>query len=322
MGTGVVSVALQLDRHDGASDALLVATAVMAAALTALRAATLVVDPRRLVREAREPASLTAVAATCVLGIRLTGAGWGWAGGALLVCAAAAWAPLLWTVLRHWRTPARGAGFLVAVSTEALAVLCAAVASTAHAGWLAVAAVPVIACGLGLYGFAATSFDIGELVRGRGDQWVAGGALAIAALAAGADAAAARSTHTAVALREPVGALAVVLWALAMAWLPALVLAELGRPRRRFDARRWSTVFPLGMYAAMSYVVGAEDGRAWMVAFARAWTLVAAAVWLAVAGATVRRAVRLLADIARPGAGGHRPEGGRVRRRAAGPQRG
>ena len=39
MGTGIVSVVLQLDGHHAASDALLVATAVMAAILAALRAA-------------------------------------------------------------------------------------------------------------------------------------------------------------------------------------------------------------------------------------------------------------------------------------------
>ena len=318
MGTGIVSVVLQLDGHHAASDALLVATAVMAAILAALHAATLAVDASRLVREAREPASLTAVAATCVLGTRLTSAGAPWAGGALLVCALAAWGPLLRSVLRHWRTPARGAGFLLAVSTQSIAVLCAAVASAAHAGWLAVGAVPVIGCGLGLYGVAALSFDLGELTGGGGDQWVAGGALAIAALAAGATATATRLTHTAVALHEPLGVVALALWAFAMAWLPVLIVTELARPRLRFDGRRWSTVFPLGMYAAMSYVVGEEQGRGVLVSFARGWTVVAVAVWVVVAAATARRALRLLADITASGAGGHRPECGRGRRRRAG----
>jgi hypothetical protein len=266
MGTGIVSVALELDGRAAASDALLVAAAVAAAVLAALRAASLRLDAGRLAREARQPASLTAVAAACVLGTRLTGAGWSWAGGALLVCAVAAWAPLMRSVLREWRTPARGTAFLVAVSTEAIAVLCAAIAA--------------------------------------------------AALAAGATALALRLAHAALGLQGALRGLALALWVLAMAWLPALALGELARPRLRFDARRWSTVFPVGMYAAMSFVVGEEERLGWMVAFARAWTPVAVAVWLVVAAATAGRAARLLRA-----SGGHRPDGRRVERGDAGNHR-
>jgi hypothetical protein len=68
-----------------------------------------------------------------------------------------------------------------------------------------------------------------------------------------------------------------------MAWLPVLVAGEALPPRRGFDARRWSTVFPVGMYAAMSHAVGISG-------FARAWTWVAVAVWAVVALASVDRA--------------------------------
>ena len=80
----------------------------------------------------------------------------------------------------------------------------------------------------------------------------------------------------------------------ALAWLPILVAAEVLRPRLRFDARRWSTVFPLGMYAAMGQVVGHLAGRTWIVAFGRDWTWVAAAVWLLVAAGTAARTARVL----------------------------
>jgi tellurite resistance protein TehA-like permease len=84
-----------------------------------------------------------------------------------------------------------------------------------------------------------------------------------------------------------------------MAWLPALVVGELLRPRAGFDARRWSTVFPVGMYAAMSHVVGHAAARPAIVAFARAWTWAAVAVWAIVALASARRAATLLAGARR-----------------------
>jgi hypothetical protein len=119
-----------------------------------------------------------------VLGTGLSEIGAGAVGAALLVGAVAAWAPLLRRVLRHRRAPAPGSAFLVAVSTQAVAVLCCAAAADLRAAWLAATAVPLVVGGLGLYAVAAASFDPDELVRGRGDHWVAGGALAIPATAA------------------------------------------------------------------------------------------------------------------------------------------
>ncbi len=52
-------------------------------------------------------------------------------------------------------------------------------------GWLVSAAVPVLVLGLAFYVFTAARFDLRELFTGHGDHWVAGGALAISALAAG-----------------------------------------------------------------------------------------------------------------------------------------
>jgi len=60
--------------------------------------------------------------------------------------------------------------------------------------------------------------------------------------------------------------------------------SEIVRPRLRFAARRWSTVFPLGMYAVCSFAVG---GR--LVDFARAWVWVALAAWAIATAGTVRR---------------------------------
>ena len=128
-------------------------------------------------------------------------------------------------------------------------------------------------------------FDLRELVTGHGDEWVAGGALAISALAA------ARVTEAGGALAqfsEQHSALTtgtLVLWCLAMAWLPALVTAEVLRPRLGYDVRRWATVFPLGMYAACSFATGQVTGITGITGFGRVWTWVAfTASLLALAG--------------------------------------
>jgi tellurite resistance protein TehA-like permease len=130
-------------------------------------------------------------------------------------------------------------------------------------------------------------FDFRQVLVGRGDHWVAGGALAISALAAGRITLSARSLG---ALGELTGALEsvpVALWIAAIAWLPVLVVAEAIRPRLGYDVRRWATVFPVGMYAACSFVVGSAAGVAAITDFARLWIWVAVAVWAVVAAAMI-----------------------------------
>lgn len=274
MGTGIVSIALRLDGRGVVSDALM----AIACALWAILLATTL----RGRLDATSPEALTAVAGTCVLGTRLTLQGWRLPGIVLLVSGTLAWPPLLASVLRHWSRPARGAGFLITVSAEGLAVLAATLARAYGARWLADVAVVPLLGGLVLYGFAVWSFDRDQLSRGAGDHWIAGGALAIAALAA---ATSARDLH------GVLDTLAMVLWWLAIAWLPVLVVAEVRHPRPHWDAARWATVFPLGMYAAMSFAIGVVDGRRWIVDFAEAWTWVACAAWLVMAGASLRVAL-------------------------------
>ena len=265
MGTGIVSVALSLDGRETLSRILLVVAALAWIALV-LRA---LVVRRRLLREARLPGALSEVAGTAVLGTRLGMLGWSWAGIVLLVAAVAGWMLLLPPVLRHLPTPTNGASLLLTVSTESLGVLSATVAQHERAGWLLHAALVPLVLGLGFYLFVLARFDARELGRGQGDHWITGCALAIAALAGGKIAQAARSLHT---LGGGTGALkwtALVLWLLAIAWLPLLLAAETLRPRLRYDARRWSTVFPVGMYAACSFVVGSVASAPAITRFAR-----------------------------------------------------
>ncbi len=293
MGTGIVSIALALDGREGLSKTLLLVAAAVWVALALLLAGRLLGDPARVRSEARLPAALTGVAGTAVLGTRLTLLGWDWAGIGLLAIALGLWLLLLGPVLASWRTPTVGVSLLLTVSTESLAVAAAVVAEGEGAPWLCAAALAPFLLGLCFYAFVISRFDFRQLAVGAGDHWITGGALAISTLAAGRIVLVARSLHTLGGVEAALEAASLVLWALTIAWLPVLLAAEALRPRLRYDVRRWSTVFPVGMYAACSFVVGAAVGAPAIADFARAWVWVALAVWLLVFAAMLRRGARL-----------------------------
>ena len=125
------------------------------------------------------------MAGTAVLGTRLAIADYHAAAAALLAVAGVCWALLVVPVLRHWKTPTAGISFVLTAATEALAALAAILAVSYRAGWLVTAATATMALGLAFYVFTAARFDLRQLVTGHGDHWLAGGAPAIAALAAG-----------------------------------------------------------------------------------------------------------------------------------------
>lgn len=290
MGTGIVSSALALDGFETISRILLVICAGAWIVLGALLGARLWRDRERLLRDARSPVAMTGVAATEVLGTRLALLGWHWAGIALLVIALALWVTLLGPVLTHWTVPTVGASFLLAVSTESLAVLSATLAALERAQWLLVAALVPFALGLCFYVFVLARFDMRHVGLGQGDQWVAGGALAISTLAAGRLAAGAKALAILGGGGGALEDLAIGLWVASMLWLAVLVLAEVLRPRLVYDLRRWSTVFPVGMYAACSFVVGSAASLGAATSFARVWVWIAVALWAVVFGAMVVRA--------------------------------
>jgi tellurite resistance protein TehA-like permease len=296
MGTGIVSIGLALDGRETLSRAVLAIDAIVWVALAVVLAGRMLFDGERVRAEARSPAALTGVAGTAVLGTRLTLLGWGGAGGALLAIALVAWVALLGRVLRSWNTPTVGVSLVLAVSTESLAVLAATLAVQQHTGWLLDAAAAPFLLGLAFYVFVIARFDLAQLLVGHGDHWITGGALAISALAAG------RITFGAGTLQSLTGAIptlkvvGLVLWGLALAWLPILIAAEVWRPRLSYDVRRWSTVFPVGMYAACSFSVGAATATPGITDFARVWVWVGVAVWLVVAVAMVRRGLALIRD--------------------------
>ena len=292
MGTGIVSVALSLDHHETLSRILLVIAAAMwvtLAVLVPLRARR---DRARFLADIQTPPALTSVAGTAVLGTRLALLGWTWAGIAALVLATAIWALLIGVVLSHWKTPTVGASLIITVSTESLAVLAATIGLVERTDWLLVAALAPFALGLCFYVFVIARFDLHQLAVGRGDHWITGGALAISTLAAGKLLAGAKALAILGGGGGILKDMAIVLWVLTMLWLPVLLLAELLHPRLHYDVRRWSTVFPFGMYAACSFAVGAAAHVGAITSFARVWVWIALAVWAAVLAAMINRGVQ------------------------------
>jgi len=292
MGTGIVSIALTLDGYETLSRILLVIAALMWVTLAVLLPLRARRDTGRFRADIRTPPALTSVAGTDVLGTRLALLGWTWAGIAALVIAAVIWALLIGPVLRHWKTPTVGASLILTVSTESLAVLMATLGIVERTEWLLVVALVPFVLGLGFYVFVIARFDWRQLGLGHGDHWITGGALAISTLAAGKLLAGAKALAILGGGGGVLKLVAIGLWVLTMLWLPLLLLAEVLRPRLEYDVRRWSTVFPVGMYAACSFVVGAAAHADAITRFAEAWVWVALVVWAVVLGAMIARMIR------------------------------
>lgn len=299
MGTGIVSVALALDGVQWLSLALLVIAALVWIALAWFLPARAVTDAERFEEDLGHPTSLTSVAGTGVLGTRLTLLGWDKIGAVLLVVALATWIGLVPLVLRNWKLPTIGASFILTVGTESLALLGFAISDDTHTAWLFYASLAPFVLGLGFYLYVLRSFDFKMLLHGSGAHWVTGGALAISTVAAGRLVLSADHNGLFVGGRGVLEMIALVLWCATLAWWPALMLCEGLRPRLRYTVRRWSTVFPVGMCAACSFVVGPIVGIDGITTFAQVWVWVAFALWAVVFGAMVRRIPALLRS-ARP----------------------
>ncbi|MFJ8389956.1 tellurite resistance/C4-dicarboxylate transporter family protein [Streptomyces sp. NPDC094438] len=286
MATAIISVGLHLNGAEALSRLWL----AMAAALWCLLALDFVTrllrDRDRWSSEADTPPALTAVAATTVLGTRLSVLGWQIVACALLALAAVIWPGLLIAVVRHWQRRMPGAAFLVCVATQGLAVLAATLSLAGQGDWLGRAALAALVLGLVLYGEALVRFDFREVRAGAGDQWIGGGALAISALAASKLTLSpwwTGAAHT--ALRT----LTLVLLALSLSWCAALLIAEARRPRLHYDVRRWSTVFPLGMTAVASLSTAAATHVDWPHTLGQVLLWIALAAWVLAFAGFVRK---------------------------------
>ncbi|KPH96989.1 C4-dicarboxylate transporter/malic acid transport protein [Actinobacteria bacterium OV450] len=277
MAAGILSIGMHLIGREVLSLAALVVAAALWLVLAADFTVLLVADRGRFRTEAHTPPALTGVAATTVLGTRLSLLGLQGLAAALLALAALLWPGLLLAVVRHRQRRMPGGVFLVCVATQGLAVLAATLAAALHQDWLARAALAAFCLGLVLYVLALGHFDFREVLRGAGDQWVAGGALAITALAASKLTASpvwAGSAHT--ALRTAT----LVTLALSLAWYAVLLAAELRQWRPHYDMRRWATVFPLGMTATACLSAAEPTGVGWLRPLGVVLLWIAAGAWL------------------------------------------
>ncbi|MFD5144459.1 tellurite resistance/C4-dicarboxylate transporter family protein [Streptomyces sp. NPDC058401] len=277
MAAGIISAGLHLIGRDGLSIAALVFAAALWLVLAADFTARLLGDRRRFRAEADTPAALTAVAATAVLGNRLSLLGWQAVALGLLALAAALWPGLLVAVLRHWGYRMPGAAFLVCVATQGLAVLATTLAAPTGQDWLGRAALAAFCLGVLLYAEALVRFDFRQVVSGAGDHWVAGGALSITALAASGLTASPLWTGWVHAGLRTVTLAAL---GLSLAWYAVLLAAEALRPRPRYDIRRWSSVFPLGMTATACLAAAAPTGVEWLRPLGTVLLWVAVAAWV------------------------------------------
>ncbi|WP_432080282.1 tellurite resistance/C4-dicarboxylate transporter family protein [Streptomyces sp. WAC 04229] len=292
MATGILSVALHLTGHEVLSRIALFLACAAWLTLAANFVYLLLVERPQWLTRAGTPGALTAVAATTVLGTRFSLHGWTTLAAALLALAALLWPVLLLLVVRHWGRRMPGAVFLGCVATEGLAVLGATLSAVTSTPWLAHAALVPFWLGIVLYLIALFRFDLRQVVRGSGDHWVAGGALAISALA-GAKLLAAAGTGMYLWNSDDSAVLhdvTVFLLTLDLAWYVVLLVAEIVWPRVRYDVRRWSTAFPLGMTAAATLSVAAAIDVAWLDTPGQVLMWIAVAGWLAVAAGAVTQA--------------------------------
>ncbi|WP_436843051.1 tellurite resistance/C4-dicarboxylate transporter family protein [Streptomyces collinus] len=285
LATGIVSVALHLTGDETLSLVFLWLGCLAWLALAADFCARLVWRRQRWLADAGTPGSLTAVAATAVLGTRLSLLGRQTLAEEFLAVAVLLWPVLLYLVVRRWERRMPGAVFLCCVATEGLAVLAATLAAAEVVAWLAHAALVLFWLGLVLYCVALPRFDPRQLWQGAGDHWIAGGALAISALA-GVKLLAADSARLYLWNDDDEGvlrAMTAALLVLCLAGYLVLLVAEVARPRPAYDVRRWATVFPLGMTAAAVLSGAAVLDVPWLRGPGRVLVWVAVAAWLAVA---------------------------------------
>jgi hypothetical protein len=277
MATGIVSIGLHLVGQEGLSQVLMVLDMAAWVGLAAVFLYRLTRALPQWLTEAATPPALTAVAGTSVLGTRLALFGWRQVAVALLIVAAVAWPVLLVSVVRHWKRGMPGSVFMVTVATQGLSVLSGTLADIWTLRWLAIIAFVLLMTGLALYVQALYRFDLWQLKTGAGDHWVAGGALAISALAGSKLVAFSGWTSTA---HSVLRVLTFVLLGLALAWYAVTAVAEVLWPRRRYDIRRWATVFPMGMSAAACLSTSAAAKVRWLEGLGKVLLWVAFAAWL------------------------------------------
>ncbi len=325
MATGIVSIDAYLLDAQPLAIGLFAVNVVAYATLWLLTLARLVAHAPRMRDELASrlagPAFFTMVAGTCILGSQMVilfrGATAGltfWLLGVLL------WLGLTYgffaaVIVDRDKSAStselRGAWLLTVVATQSISILATLLAPTLAGKVAELLFVSLLAW---LTGFALYSVLI-ALIAYRllcypltpegftPDYWITMGAAAISTLA-GARLLLA-SPHWAF-LGEVLPflkGLTVLCWIVATWWIPLLVALAIWRRVRlrlpiRYHPAYWSTVFPLGMYAAATRVLEDATNLPFLADISRGFTYVALLAWTAVALGLVRALLRRLVPLA------------------------
>jgi tellurite resistance protein TehA-like permease len=313
MGTGIISVGMQLEGYPRLSAWMLVATVVSFIVLVILTAWRIFAFPSAVRDDFTDPRRafgfFTFVAGTNVLGVRLAMDGHHTVTVVLLAFAGSVWIILgyvvPWTaVLGRSARPvvatANGTWFIWVVASQSVAVVSATLEPVVTASRDLLAVVAVVSWSVGIFLYAAAGVFVSlrmMLYELRPEDltppyWVAMGAGAITVLAGSrivemADAPMVNVT------RGLVAGASVVFWAFATWLIPVLAAAGWWRHGKHrvpleYEATLWSIVFPLGMYAVAGIYLGQANrlplvgaigsGELWFAFAAWALALVAMVV--------------------------------------------
>ncbi|MFI9648495.1 tellurite resistance/C4-dicarboxylate transporter family protein [Streptomyces sp. NPDC052040] len=287
LATGVLSVGLHQTGYEVLSRvALALAGAAWLALIAAVTVGLLWGHPGW---PAGSPDAFAAVPATTVLGTRVSALDRHQFAEALLALACVLWAVLVLLAVRNWERGMPGAVFLGCAATEGIAVLGAALAVVLGVAWLAHAAMVFFWLGLAFYLVGLRCFDLRQVVAGAGDQWVAAGAPALAAMAGSRLAHIGRSGPYLWNYddEDVLRSVTIALLVIAFVWYCVLAVTELRRPRPGYDVRRWSTAFSAGATAVAALSVAVGLRASWLRGPGQVLLWIAVALWCAVLAGAV-----------------------------------
>lgn len=318
MGTGIVSVGLNLEQHRTASLVLMWLACGAYATLIVLNVWRFTAFRDAVVEDFQDPRRafgfFTFIAGTNVIGVRLATEGYYGAATPLFVVSLLLWLVLgyviPWTaVLGRTERPlvamANGTWFIWVVASQSVAVAAATLEPVTGSGRRELAIVAVFAWSVGvvLYGAAGVFVAARMMLYEFGPvdltppYWVAMGACAITVLA-GARIVEMLDAPMVNVTRGLVAGVSVMFWCFATWLIPALVAAGWWRHRLHriplnYEATLWSIVFPLGMYAAAGIYIGQADELPVVAGIGAGWLLlVALPVWLLTFAAMLIHLVR------------------------------
>ncbi|MBU9766377.1 tellurite resistance protein permease [Mycobacterium sp. TNTM28] len=284
MATGIMSIAMNYHSVHVLSVLLLWVAVIAYLALVLLTVTRIVGYRREFLDDLTDPrrgfAMFTFVAATCVVGTRVTADGHhglaftlltiGWVAWMILGYVVP-WTAVLGRAVRPVLQSANGTWFIWVVASQSVAVLAAALQPEITQGRseLALLAVFSWSVGIFLYGAAGIFVAVRMLLYPLRPEdltppyWVAMGATAITVVA-GARIVEMADAPMVAATRGLIAGTSVFFWAFGTWLIPPLIAAGIWRHwihriPLRYDATLWSVVFPLGMYGVGGHYLGQAD---------------------------------------------------------------